>query len=908
MNCSKKKKEKKNMDNRFLELLEKNCIRGSDVENPTFFTIEPREKYRLLSENTSSFWSGYLDLFEDGAKMNLCEVLPPVFPLMIKANLSFSMSRNPIEYVPEDVFLFLIDKYQQAIIECLEVSDDNAELFCCVLEPEFMTPFHGTVFTSFILFFPYCRLDITTQKNLIRNTVLSNLKTSELSKLFPRLPRESDWSTILDETFPSNSNPFPMYGSRLKSTSAPYELKRIYADVHTNKQEISLEEIFIPQNSYIYTAKLFSEEPDVFHQLPLLFSFGYCINRITIRKKEQTAEKYLSVLSNSDNLEKKENSEIELASEFLSMISEGRASDESSWRDIGKALYTVTKGSDSGLHMWKRFSANSDEFSPEDCEIEYPSFHENQFTYKTLSWYAREDSPEKWNRWHKSWVDGSIKEALSGNHSDVAECFFRKYFMDFACSRIEPARWFYFVSHQWREIDGAHKIMNIIPTSFTKIFEFYRLTIIQESYSSTDENLKQQIEVMTRKVGILISKLKNFPYMKNILGVLRYRFHIENWDTFVDKSPSLFSVYNGVIECCSNRAIFRKGKPEDFLTRFSPVRYNPNYNWENEDVKTAMQWFTDCFESEAVRDYFLRFMSSCIESGNSDKIFAVFTGSSDNSKSAIKIAFESVFGSTSFTFTSSYITSKKSKSDPKTADPQLSFASLSKVSWLQEPSKSDEIDDGKLKELVSMDTTYARTLHSSGGNFRISFKLILLCNSVPRILDADKAILTRLVIVPFVARFLRPGNPEIPVTIEEQRKKKIFPQIARFESKVIPKLLSPILWILVSYFEKYRQEGLNIPKEIRRATDTYWKEKDIYTSFISDCFESYTLQDGSPDPTKKISIGDVYTLFKSWYRENYPQMKIPMRDTVISEMTNRWGKHIGKIWFGHEPKSCGVYI
>lgn len=337
----------------------------------------------------------------------------------------------------------------------------------------------------------------------------------------------------------------------------------------------------------------------------------------------------------------------------------------------------------------------------------------------------------------------------------------------------------------------------------------------------------------------------------------------------------------------------------------SKVKYHPEYHWGHPLVRAMMKWLCQCFVDKELREYFILLCCSFLKSGNTEKIFPCFTGEKDNSKSMIKQALELVFGQYSFTFSTEVLCSRHA---PR-ASQQKALARNCKTAFAQEPGVGEKFNAGIIKELTGLDQVFGNLLYENGGNFIVHFVLILICNEMPTIPDADDAIATRLRAVPFLSTWTK----NAPKTEEEQFKKRLFPVDRDFNNK-IPALAPAFLWILVQRYSDYKEFGLREPQMVEMATERYWEEHDLYKLFTKECIEpaivpgSQTADNphGRIDKNKSMTVSEIYSIFKFWIRDTYPDLKVPNQPQMRSQLRQgkRWGKPINDQWSGIQPKQA----
>jgi P4 family phage/plasmid primase-like protien len=273
--------------------------------------------------------------------------------------------------------------------------------------------------------------------------------------------------------------------------------------------------------------------------------------------------------------------------------------------------------------------------------------------------------------------------------------------------------------------------------------------------------------------------------------------------------------------------------------------------------------------------------------GNKHKKVYFWSGEGDNGKSITQTIFEKMLGEYSVKLPTSLIVGKRTQSSA--ACPELVRAGNG-VRWavLQEPDKKDVINIGILKELSGNDTFFARGLYKEGSEIEPMFKLVIICNDPPMIPYSDKATWNRIRVIPFESTFC----DDAPENYEDQLLEKRFPKDPFFTEK-IPELVQPFAWILLQH---RKQELKRVePEKVKIATFAYKKKNDVYRQFIEERIEECK--------DKKLSISDIYHVFKDWYKQSFPNQNIPVKNDVREYFTRNWGEpERGIKWTGYTIK------
>jgi phage/plasmid-associated DNA primase len=155
--------------------------------------------------------------------------------------------------------------------------------------------------------------------------------------------------------------------------------------------------------------------------------------------------------------------------------------------------------------------------------------------------------------------------------------------------------------------------------------------------------------------------------------------------------------------------------------------------------------------------------------------------------------------------------------------------------------------------------------------------MILVCNRVPKIENADTAVKRRTKLFPFESTWVT----EAPKTEEEQIRQRLF-QINKDFEHSIPFLANGFLWLLVKFYPIYFKENLIEPEIISKVTDFYWSNNDIFLQFKNECI--------TESENDEIQINDLYTHFKNWFIAMFPKIKIPDKNIFIENLNKKLGK------------------
>jgi phage/plasmid-associated DNA primase len=910
----------------------------------------PHARWTVRPHTQTNFWSGYCDLVDrktNGRDLitaeplsNIClaerpqEVMPQIAKLIFRFHADVSDEETWEPY--DDEFLqYLCNTYQTVLSEYFRITTEtHMELVVVVMESttHWIEEESGQRFMimEVRLQFPYGRIDSGMQTRLVRPRVIQLLRNNNVLAKMQRQPI-GDWEQIISSN--TANEPIALYGScevqgrpKLEITHIWPQITREMLELNVTPDEIALEDSFVPQNhihvqQQTVNPEIFDNNANLQYWIPMFLSLGYWptvllpkqeINdegrfttQLRITNTKNTQNEHRGSFGARNNLrENIDDSDIELAERMIPMIRGDRFLREAYWLDIGKALYMADEGGDNGLLSWTHHTERSlagvtnipeymkiTDTVPETCRNLYYTFANSSIDVQTLAWYAREDSRERYAEWHRDWCTASMEQALSGLHTDVAIALHRVYWLNYVYCPIGKGKWFQFKNHRWYEMNQGIELRKAISRDFAKRFESMRAILSQQIHDSDDDSFKTRGETTMKKITSLIGKLKTVAFKSSIMTEACEQFTNDRFINLLDINAELTGVTNGVLEVAGNQVLFRSAKPQDYISMCTNIPYHGTYTWQHPLVLECMKWFGQVFTDRSLLHHFLKFSASCLKGRNSDKIFPIWTGEGDNSKSMIVKLFEATFHSYCIKFPVAMLSEKAMNASGPT--PQLARAKATRLAFLDEPEDDIPIHKGTIKRYTGGDSFFARLLQDNGGDVQATFKMILMCNKVPIIPNADRAIKNRTRLFPFLSTWV----DDAPEDETEQYRLRRFHKSPIFERR-IPIMAPAFLWIMSQYYPYYSAEGLADPQIVTETTEAYWRDNDVYAQFASDTIQEVYTEAGDRDGGARITLSEIYSEFKVWFRDAFPGTKVPERSIVRTELTSRWGRMQGNAWHG----------
>ncbi|KAJ2019403.1 hypothetical protein GGI14_001621 [Coemansia sp. S680] len=269
-------------------------------------------------------------------------------------------------------------------------------------------------------------------------------------------------------------------------------------------------------------------------------------------------------------------------------------------------------------------------------------------------------------------------------------------------------------SEKWESVikdDAKEKDKDKIMQGFRMMLNFHMLT--------PDKRRNLVFVGHIWLVNPTASKIRNALRIKN---KEKFRFAYEGirdlltsdiLDNHLD-TKNIIAFDDGVLDMSDFVGGVRDGKPSDFVT--TAIGYKIRFNSIPSMEEELDQLLTSLFPDDELRDYFLLHMSSCLDSGNLDKLFVIWTGSSS-------------------------------------ATPETANFNKTLISFIQESDSRENMNIGVLKEMTGNDTIYTRNLFEAPRTIEVRCKFILVTNKIYNLSQADEATWARIRVIPFLSKF-----------------------------------------------------------------------------------------------------------------------------------------------------------
>jgi P4 family phage/plasmid primase-like protien len=874
-----------------IEIIESARVEGM---HRTHVSLDPCGRYIFGTHNIEKFWDEYCMVVNENEKSfsTIAEMPTRILPVLVDVDIKKKQDIPAIEKLYTEHHLATVIEVYQTVLKNILDNPSDKQLCCFVLEkePYLDTNDSGVTYlkNGFHLHFPWIFMTNSDHEIHLTPRIKDAIKRTNV---FKDIGFDNS-AELIDACYIKNA--WLMYGSSKGRDKDPYLLSKI---VDIQGVEIDIDEALDGYKLYNIDEDEIDITGNEMYYLPRILSTNPCNREISELKQnlicpvktnlkklnKQEQEKFYDEQTASENLQK--------AKKLLKIISSKRADNRSDWMNIGWTLYNIGNGSEEALDLWLEFSKQcSDKFNEAECISHWDRMVSKDKTIGTLCYYAKEDNPSQYKKYTDECMKVTLQKAVGAlkcTHVDIASILHVKYGDKFVCANVDRKLWYVYENHHWELMDGGADLIEIIMDEKDgSIID--TLCKQKEEIAKVFGRTEDQGEIASCKKKIeninkMIVQLKTVTFYNGVMNACNVKFRNKHFLKNLANNPYLVGFQNGVYDLREN--IFRKGEPGDYVYYQMPFHYK-EFNNSDREVAEIHTFMEKMFPDKSLREYFMDISSEIFVGGNHNKKAFFWIGEGNNGKTIMQQLFQYMLGPYAITLGSELLTGKKGKSSDATPDlVRFKYG----VRWLvmNEPSPDEVLNIGLLKQLSGNDTLYTRGLYKEGEDIQPMFKMAVISNKPPIIPYNDQATWNRIRVIPFESTF----STDAPDSYEEQLAQKCFKMDKTLGDR-LQNMVQAFAWVLL----EHRKKGVKMiePEKVILATDNYRKNNDIYKQFVEEQIDK--------DRNGSISLKELYTIFKEWYKESVSVSNIPNKNDVKECFIRLWGPLDKQKWKGYKVK------
>lgn len=804
--------------------------------------------------------------------LHLIEKHEEIGPMVIDFDFKYEFEQHDRVHTVEHIEK-IVGLYIQEIIQLFEVEADDARLMAFVFERDKPYKSKGITKDGIHIMFPFI-VSTPEAQYYIRNQVLG-----KISLVLMDLPVKNSPADIVDKSV-IYSNGWMMFCSRKHGTD-PYMLTHIFTG--------ELEAINIAE--YDYGTR----------DLPRFFSIRgkKADELIPIREeKRETMEKFSQkkkVTNEKMKMKIGMNTGYDLAqiSEIVAILKADRTESYNTWMEVGWALHNIDPNAIEMLNLWIEFSKRSPKFEEGICEREWEKMKNEGLGVASLYYWAKIDNYEEYRKIMDKDTNQMLNKSLETiTHWDVANVMFKIYKHEF---KYSGGRWYMFRNHLWMEtsdgIELRQKISTELVAKYQRLISDLNKLASSEDAEITEED-KEEAKKNIGKIMGLIKELKTTSFKENLMKEAKELFYEQKFVEKLDTNPFLIGFANGIYDL--QKMELRDGRPDDYVSISTEID-KIDFSEDHEFLPDLTYFLSTIFVNEEVRNYFMTFLSSCLQGVNQEQRFRVWTGTGGNGKSLINNLFKMAFGQYCINLPITLLTQKRASSNAPT--PEIVQTKGKRYAYLEEPDSGERINVGIMKNWSGTDTIKGRGLNKDPIEFKAQFKMVLLCNDIPSLPAHDGGVWRRMEIIEFKSQF-----------VDHPRDENEFKKDYHLEEK-LPNWKELFMAMLIDvYYRDYKTHGIHVPTEVTKFTSEFQKQSDLYGEFMVDAL------DETKEKTDVVDIDDIYNEFRLWFVEENADHKVPAKKDFKVYLKQKYKKNMPntkeirgvKFRSGYQKKSHGV--
>lgn len=397
---------------------------------------------------------------------------------------------------------------------------------------------------------------------------------------------------------------------------------------------------------------------------------------------------------------------------------------------------------------------------------------------------------------------------------------FADYFQNVARFNRDRGVWFVYDGTVWRADEGKLKVAELAKLLANRLYS-YALTIKEEDARKRYIDRVKKLQLRKHRETMIKDAMSVHPVPMAVF----------------DRDIYLFNMANGTLNLRTKE--FRPHAAADFLTKISPVVYDPDAACPRFETFMEEVMMGD---KETIR-YTQKSLGYALSGDTRMECFFILHGAtSRNGKGTLMESFLRLTGDYGRN-ADPVLLAMKYNAQSNGPTEELARLAGSRFVNISEPEKKLTIDAALTKRLTGNDTITARFLHENSFEFRPGFKIFINTNHKPNITDNTLFSSGRVKLIPF--------NRHFEESEQDKGLKAFFAE---------PENMSGIFnWVLEG-FQLYLSEGLDMPSAVRQATAEYELESDKIGQFFAACVMAAS--------GKELRRQAVFDRYKDWCKEN----------------------------------------
>ncbi|MDC0142091.1 PriCT-2 domain-containing protein, partial [bacterium] len=526
----------------------------------------------------------------------------------------------------------IIDLYLSEI-ECLLKIPNNVKIKIFVLEREKVT-ICPNIIKDGIHIIIGISMDHTLQQ-ILRRHIMSDTEGTDgkIDYILDDLELSNSYDEVLDFGISKGHTNWQLYGSQ-KPGREKYNLTR-YIICEWDQEEVNWnwEAQNICDLDTLEILKIISAQNQTHPKLEINEKYKEKYNNFknsSIKKNKKSKKMKNSEINDVEMLEKAckdyldnlpdDCYHIKETHQFIMALPKKFYDYEPKWIKVGWAAYNTDKRM---FPTWMLFSSQSEKFDFSDIPKYYGQWKkmkhrgDSVVTNRSIMYWLKETNRSEYEKIKHKTVEHYMDNVIeTTTEVDIAELLYQLYKDKYACVSVEKRIWYEFSKHRWQQEDSGNslrqKISRVLTMKFKELASRY-VSIVGKAQK--DPNSEETVNVLSQKIkkcSNICIILKKTAHKNNIMREAAEIFYDKYFLENMDKNPYLLSCENGIIDFKAETidTIFRKGRPEDYLSLNTHTNYKPLKNHSPKIRKEIEDFMKQLFPIKELNKYMLDHLAS----------------------------------------------------------------------------------------------------------------------------------------------------------------------------------------------------------------------------------------------------------------------------------------------------------
>ena len=405
---------------------------------------------------------------------------------------------------------------------------------------------------------------------------------------------------------------------------------------------------------------------------------------------------------------------------------------------------------------------------------------------------------------------------------------FADYFKPIARFNADRNIWYVYDGTVWQPDENALAVAELAKNLADQLYTF--------ALSIKDEDTRNRYIKRVQKLQLRKNRKTMVEDAKSVYPVRMELF---------DSNKYLFNCENGTLDL--NTLSFRPHDPGDYITKISPITYDPEATCPRWD-----QFVDEVMQGKATVGRYLQKAVGYSLTGDTslECLFIMYGPTTRNGKTTTIETILRLMGEYGRSAKPDMLASNFR--GPSNGAPSEDVARLAGARFvgISEMEQKLTINASLTKQLTGNNRITARFLHENSFEFQLQAKIFIDTNHLPNVTDQTLFESGRLLIIPFNRHFE-----------EHEQDKSLKTTLSD------PGALSGILNWAVEGYRLFKEEGLEPPEDVKSATAQYRQDTDRISQFSDSWLEEGKDEDGDK---YQVPCKAAYRVYARWCEEmNY---------------------------------------